>query len=117
MKAPYVTYYYFDRERLDRISASLGEQFRQATPFPHAVIQNFLPDELALRVAAEFPKPADITWKLEGPGDANHTNDPNVQKISTSNEELFPPLIRHLMYNLNSHVFLRFLQDLTGHEQ
>jgi hypothetical protein len=104
----------FSRDELKATSDAYGPVFREAEPFPHVVIPNFLPDEIARALAAEFPGPQDINWRLAGPGDSVHTNDPNVEKIGTSNEALFPPLIRHFMHELNSGIFLNFVGDVTG---
>jgi hypothetical protein len=106
--------FYFERTKLAELAAEYSEKFRMAKPFPHVVIADFLPPAVAQAVAAEFPGPSDITWRLAGPGDAQHTGDKEVEKISTSNEELFPPLIRHVMHEFNSGVFLSFVENLTG---
>lgn len=42
---------WFDRES----GVALNAAFRSATPFPHVVIEDFLPEDLARRVLAEFP--------------------------------------------------------------
>jgi hypothetical protein len=104
----------FSRDRLASIANTDSTVFRANAPFPHIVIRNFLPEEIAKALAAEFPKPGDINWRLAGPGDSAHSGDPNVEKITTSNEELFPPLIRHVMHEFNSGVFVDFLSELTG---
>jgi hypothetical protein len=109
--------FYFDSKNLAERAAEYAEKFRTAKPFSHVVIPDFLPDALAQAIAAEFPGPNAINWRLAGPGDAQHSGDKDIEKISTSNEELFPPLIRHVMHEFNSGVFLSFVEKLTGFTQ
>ncbi len=94
-----------------------GETFRNATPFPHIVIDDFLPADVAEQIGKEFPGVDDIDWHFEGPGDSKHTGDRNIEKITTSDEELFPPYIRHMMSQMQTGIFCRFLDGLTGFQQ
>jgi hypothetical protein len=104
----------FTKADLQILAAEKASSFRAAEPFPHLVISDFLPVEIAHAIAAEFPKPHEINWRLAGPGDAAHSGDPDIEKITTPNEDLFPPLIRHMMHEFNSGVFVDFLSELTG---
>jgi 2OG-Fe(II) oxygenase superfamily len=106
----------FHRQELEALAAKHAKQFASSEPFPHLVIENFLPDEIARAIAAEFPKPGDIRWRLAGPGDVAHSNDPNVEKLGSSDEECFPPLIRHIMHEFNSGTFVGFLSQLTQYK-
>jgi hypothetical protein len=103
----------FDRRELDALAREHAPQFAANQPFPHAVFENFLPYDIADAIAREFPRPGDITWRLAGPGDVQHSHDPNIEKISSAEEESFPPLIRHVMHEFNSGTFLGFLSTLT----
>jgi 2OG-Fe(II) oxygenase superfamily len=107
----------FSKDQLAALASELASQFRHSEPFSHLVLRNFLPDDIANRLAQEFPGPNDINWRLAGPGDVTHSGDKNIEKISTSNEQLFPPLIRHVMHEFNSGTFLNFVSDLTGFEK
>lgn len=109
--------FYFDGKHLGQLGTAYADQFRTAKPFPHVVIPDFLPEAVARAIAAEFPSPDAIQWRLAGPGDSQHSGDREIEKITTSNEEQFPPLIRHVMHEFNSGVFLRFVEKLTGHTQ
>ena len=84
-----------------------------AEPFPHVVIDNFLPDEILEQIVEEFPGPEENAWTLWGPGDIKHTRNRNIEKLGTSNEEAFGPLTRHFMAQLNSYTFVQFIQELT----
>ncbi len=114
--APYpkIPVFNFNRQSLSELAQTYGPVFRENQPFPHVVIPNLLPLDLAQALANSFPGVNDINWRLAGPGDSIHSEDKNIEKISTSNEELFPPLIRHVMREFNSGIFLDFVRDLTG---
>jgi hypothetical protein len=106
----------FHRQELEALAARHATEFTSSEPFPHLHVENFLPEDVARALAAEFPKPGAIPWRLAGPGDVSHTNDPNVEKISSSDEEAFPPLIRHVMHEFNSGTFVNFLAKLTPYK-
>ncbi len=81
------------------------------------MIPNFLPPNVAAALAAEFPGPTDIPWSMAGPGEGPQTRDPNIEKLQCDEEAFFPPLIRHVMHELNSSAFLDFLMALTGYAE
>jgi hypothetical protein len=105
-----------DRDSMMALADAHAIEFQTNTPYPHIVIPNFLPEDVAGVLAAEFPKPGQIPWQVVGPGDARHTNDPNIEKITTDDESVFPPLIRHVMHEFNSGTFIAFLERLTGYK-
>ena len=53
----------FRRQELLPIADQLREQFQTASPFPHVVIDDFLPPEVLDAVLAEFPAPELIDWQ------------------------------------------------------
>jgi hypothetical protein len=106
--------FYFDPKYLQDLAEQHREAFAKADPFPHIVIDNFLPKPIIELLAEEFPSPDKIRWKLEGPGDAKHTGDKYVEKISASDEKKFGNFTRHFMGQLNSNVFIKFIESLTG---
>ncbi len=87
-----------------------------AEPYEHVAIDNFLPDDVARRIAASFPGLDDIKWRLEGPGDSAHSGDRRIEKVTTGDEEQFPPFVRLMMMQLQSGIFCNFLDKLTGHQ-
>ncbi|RDH77713.1 2OG-Fe(II) oxygenase [Mycolicibacterium moriokaense] len=107
--------YFFSRRSMVDLAVGYRDAFRAATPFPHVVIDDFLPSEVAERIGNEFPGAQDIDWHFEGPGDSKHTGDRNIEKLTTSDEEMFPAYIRHMMCQMQSGIFCRFLDDLTGY--
>jgi hypothetical protein len=116
-ESPLTLSFRFTRQELAPLAAQHAEEFRSNQPFPHVVLRDFLPIEVARAIAAEFPGPHAIPWRLAGPGDATHTGDKEIEKISTPNEDIFPPLIRRVMHEFNSGVFVDFLSSLTGFPQ
>lgn len=106
----------FERSKLAEAAAALRSQWAGADPFPHVVIKNFLPAQVAQAVALQFPKLGDINWHLAGSGNAVHTNDPNIEKVDSPDEDQFPLLIRQVLHELNSATFLDFVTAITGFE-
>ncbi len=107
--------FFFKRAELEAMSKKLSHEFQNAEPFQHVVIDDFLPLDVANRVASEFSSVNKQSWRLAGPGDSKHTDDPDVEKISMSDEEGFPDSIRQLMHSMQSGIFIRFIERLTGY--
>lgn len=84
----------------------LREQYRTAQPFPHIAIDDFFPPEVVEEVLASFPKPESIEWQ--------QFKNARERKLASSNERLLPPAARRLIWEMNSQVFLEFLEILTG---
>lgn len=111
---PPTTAFYFDPAEMSARAPALREAYMAGEPFPHVAIPDLLPAEIHQALAREFPKVGDMPWTFAGPGDTKHTNDPNVEKVSQSNEALWPSLTRHVLQQFNSSVFLDFLHQVTG---
>lgn len=106
--------FYFDSDQLAAVADRYREQFKNAQPFPHVAIDQFLPPDIIRLLIDEFPGPTDIDWKMWGPGAAKHTQDPNIEKLGTSDERKFGAFTRHFMSQLNSATFIEFVESLTG---
>lgn len=106
--------FHFDRDNLMAMAASLRAQFEAGDPFPHVYVKDFLPAPVAEAVAQAFPRIGEIDWQFAGPGQTRHTNDPNVEKVSCSEEARLPPVIRQVLHELNSATFLDFVEAVTG---
>jgi hypothetical protein len=95
---------------IDQLQRSLDkdpEAYASADPFPHIVIENFLPTAVLESVIATFPKPTDDVW--------NERIDEAYQlKLASSKIDIAPEPIRDLMYQLNSATVLKSLEKLTG---
>lgn len=91
----------------------LKDDFRAASPFPHARIKDFLAPDAYRELQAAFPGPEDPIWKT--PENA-HTKAKMVTRRGPDDlkELLYPPQARAVLREFNSGPFLRFLSKLTG---
>ena len=86
----------------------LKKKYRQADPFPHIVLENFL-NEACLRTAlADFPSIHSGTWI--------HYVHVNERKYGKNDVASFPISIRQIVEELNSDAFVQLLRELTGIE-
>lgn len=107
--------FYFDPKRLDELKRQqAAAQFREATPFPHVVFDDFLPTEVIQRLIAEFPRVDQIDWVPWGPGRTRPLEKTKLNKLGQSDERCFPPFIRHFMGQLLSATFVEFVEALSG---
>lgn len=91
---------------LEQILKERKEEYQNNKPFPHVVIDNFLPVDVAEEILRDFPSPQAVEWKRY---DAR-----NEVKLEFSDIGEQPDSIQRLIYELNSHRFLLFLQRLSG---
>jgi Rps23 Pro-64 3,4-dihydroxylase Tpa1-like proline 4-hydroxylase len=98
--------YRFDRKEFLEKAEKLANQYQNASPFPHIIIDNFFPDEILEQVLEEFPSATQINWY--------RYNSPNERKLACSKEEEFGNKTLHFIHLLNSSIFLEFLEKLTG---
>jgi hypothetical protein len=85
----------------------LRETYQTAKPFPHIVMDDFLPPAVLERCLELFPSGDDAETQWDRPQER--------QKFSFNPDSLGPEL-RALFYSFNSRPFLKFLQNLTGIE-
>jgi len=95
----------FDDPSYARLAVQRAGEFKNATPFPHIVIDNFLLYSQPL--AAEYPR-QDAAWTV-------HAN-PNVGRQFQGDETHYRPLFRAFAQSVNTRRFLLFLETLTGIE-
>lgn len=96
----------FDGDRLQKLAKRHREDYARAKPFPHIVIDNFLPEGILENVLDEFPKAEGIKWV--------EYNDPANKKLQSKDETQLGANTRFLLYQFNSSIFIRFLETLTG---
>lgn len=88
--------------------AALRPGFETATPFPHLVIDGFLPEDLAAELAGAFPPPqSDIWWRYDNPLE---------KKLACNEPAKLPPVIQETLAALNSPELCAELTRLTGIE-
>ena len=93
---------------LNQLAEQYHQDYIQAQPYPHIVIDNFLPESVLDNILEEFPKPGDIKWKK--------FNADTEKKLASTSELQMGEATRFLLYQLNSSVFIEFLEKLTGIE-
>jgi Rps23 Pro-64 3,4-dihydroxylase Tpa1-like proline 4-hydroxylase len=104
-----------DYERLAAIAEEHTAAYKTRAPFPHTVIDDFLPDWVIERLASEFPSPDPSLQHQDNTTYAEDRPVPvQINKVGIQNEAHFSPFVRSLMWELNSLRFLQFLEKLTG---
>jgi len=98
---------FFQKEPLVERGKALRADYGSAEPFPHVVLDGFLPEKL-VRAAAVSVAPIDETW-LDRDRDT-------AKKRGIRDETRMEPALQALLYKLNSGAFLEFLEALTGIE-
>ena len=99
-------------QRLAAQAQQVGSGFAAASPFPHLVIDDFLPREQADQLSQSFPTPDQPIW-----ADWRQRTGHQYGKQGTRNSDRFDLLSDRLYFSLldfNSSVFLQFLQAVTG---
>lgn len=94
-------------EHLTVLASELAPAYQAASPFPHAVMDDFLPLDTAHALLDEFPAPGAIEWG------ASYADRRQI-KLACEDEALMGPATRQTLAYLNSGTFLGFLEELTG---
>jgi len=108
MMTEQATDFHFDRNCLNQMADSSSAIYQNAEPFPHIVLDDFLPRAVADRVLEEFPGVEDIEWSRYVHEDS--------KKLASDRAEHMGPLTRHLISQFNNSDFINFLEKLTGIE-
>ena len=100
--------YVFDPDHLQRLAERQATTFREAEPYPHLVMDDFLIKDRARELFEVFPGPDDaMVW--------DHFGAQGYEvKLGSSAERAFPDQLRMAIHDLNSGIFIRFLEQLTG---
>jgi Rps23 Pro-64 3,4-dihydroxylase Tpa1-like proline 4-hydroxylase len=96
-----------DEAECRSLGKSLADQYRNARPFPHIVIDDFLESELLRNVLKDFPS---------SEGKQFFDREQERLKFQYQPAEVPSGLVRNLFAELNSRAFIGFLQELTGIE-
>lgn len=102
-----------DVEKLAAQGQALHAAYKVAEPFPHVVIDNFLPEQIANDILNAFPDKNAPMWFDWRQRDTVH----QPKKLGIGHAERLvnaPPYIQHVLQVLNSYPILKFLQELTG---
>ena len=93
-------------DKMKQLLPDAKEVYASAEPFPHIHFDNFFNEEVAQKALQEFPGENDIDW-------INYY-DGNQKKLANEDEKNMGLFTRDVLYSLNSSLFLRFLEELTG---
>jgi hypothetical protein len=94
-----------DLERFSSLANAHMQEFAEAAPFPHLVIEDFLHPDVAAQVAEEFALPS-LEW-----GHYYHVNE---KKLAVEDLTQMGPMTRGIIADLQSEPFLVALRRLTG---
>ena len=92
--------------KLHHLPETAAPDYAAGKPYPHIVIDDFLPPAVLDQVLAEFPSPGQVKWQT--------FDNANEKKLAFRQAESLPTPVRELLYFLNSHPVLQFLERLTG---
>ena len=93
-------------EKMRLLLPEAKKNYAQAEPFPHIYFDDFFDNNVVERVLEEFPGENDIDWIKYYDG--------HQKKLANENEQNIGLFSRHVLYSLNSSLFLKFLEELTG---
>src|SRR5688572_7354026 len=79
----------FDRTELLALAESRHEAYVTAAPFPHAVFDDFLPEEVLDEILTEFPKPQQADWYA--------FDSATERKLATKDDSAMGPATRRLL--------------------
>lgn len=94
----------FDQKECEALGAEFASRYQNASPFPHIVVDDFLPADLLRRVTAEFPQ-----------RHAPEFDDAYSQlKASYRLDAIASDFIGNLLLALNTAPMIGFLEAMTG---
>src|SRR5262249_47922156 len=97
---------FIDPTYLEGLLETGSPSYQKAQPYPHIVFDDFLPPEILNNILTEFPTPGAIRW--------NRYAKDREMKLEASSELHMGLNTRMLLRELNSSVFISFLEQLTG---
>ena len=98
----------FPYERWSRELGELSQKYAENKPFKHIALNDFLDEDIARRVVAEFPGPSETSWTQY-----KHYNE---NKLGQPHRDKFPPTIRRLFEEFLTPEFVSWLSELVGIE-
>lgn len=103
-----------DFSKLPALAEQLKSQYQSAAPFPHILIEGLIDKRWLNDIIQAVPSPSDnIKWRqiTDNYDDGSYSQ---VGKLGLPHEQSISPLIRELLWEMNSAEFLDFLETLTG---
>jgi hypothetical protein len=102
---------HFNAEILLNLGTEKYQEYINAAPFPHIVLDNLFDLDTLKNISAEFPK-----MKEKMQGKAINTTLNKLSFRQPEKLELFEPLTKEFCQALNGLEFCKFLENLTGIE-
>ena len=96
----------FDDPRYARLAVDSADAYQTAQPFPHIVLDDFLPEGLARELSAAFPVDTDEGWIVRDNADNRRRYQHDETKV--------PLRLREMLREFNSRQFVLFLETVTG---
>jgi hypothetical protein len=101
---------------LEAKGKELHQSYLDNEPFPHAVIDNFLPAQIAENLLAVYPESDSDVWLDWTKRDTVHQ--PLKQGIGDASRLAFAsPYLNHILAMFQTYPFINFLEKLTGIEK
>jgi Rps23 Pro-64 3,4-dihydroxylase Tpa1-like proline 4-hydroxylase len=100
------SHFRFSSARLGALAETLRSEYSHEDPFPHIVIDGFLPEPVSNKIVEEFPDPQHDLWERRA---TKHS-----LKLSCNDLDDLGPTTQLVLEQLNSRTMLRFLERLTG---
>src|SRR5687767_11651285 len=97
--------FFLDPAKLQQLAEQRHASYVEAEPFPHVVIDNLFSEKNLRDLIREFPRPAEIDW--------NKFNNREELKLASTRESQMGEMTRLFLYQLNSSIFIDFLETLT----
>lgn len=96
----------FDETRLMTLAKQHSQTYQTAEPFPYIVIDNFMNEDILTAALESFPTPDTFEfYKYDNPLE---------KKLAFDQISKLPDPISVILHAMNSAVFIRFLEELTG---
>jgi len=100
----------FESSSYAPMAENLREQYASGDPYPHIVIDNFVPNEIAVELSTCYPD------QTKNPvGFKDHAN-VNVSRKFWDDSTYFEPALKLFSWAINSRSLILFLETLTGIE-
>jgi len=97
----------------DSKNLNLSTEYQKAAPFPHLVIDNILPEDIAEAAYNDFPKIDAPFWQEHG---RFYQKKGTAAKYEAANSDTFPPSLQKVVEMLNSEAMATFLQYITTYD-
>ena len=96
----------FNEETLMALAQAHAASYQSASPFPHAVFDNFMDASILNEAVAAFPSPDSFNfYKYDNPLE---------KKLAFDQISKLPDPISQILWAMNGPIFLNFLETLTG---